>query len=128
VKDEARQNELGQPVGPALPGWRAPARPAPRVLEGRFCRVEPLDVARHARALFDANAQDRHHRMWTYLFSGPFATFARPEYPTSAAEQLPARDGRRRWRRLRLEQRIGHRSRSELRGLVVREFRHRREQ
>jgi RimJ/RimL family protein N-acetyltransferase len=90
VKDEARQNELGQPIGPALPGWRAPARPAPRVLEGRFCRVEPLDVARHARALFDANAQDRDHRMWTYLFAGPFATFA--EYERWLAERAPGAD------------------------------------
>jgi RimJ/RimL family protein N-acetyltransferase len=90
VKDEARQNELGQPVGPALPDWQAPARPVPQVLEGRFCRVEPLDVARHARTLFDANAQDRDHRMWTYLYSGPFATFA--EYERWLTERATGTD------------------------------------
>jgi RimJ/RimL family protein N-acetyltransferase len=90
VKEAARQNELGQPVGPALPDWRVPARPAPQVLAGRFCRVEPLDVARHARALFDANAQDRDHRMWTYLFSGPFASF--DEYERWLLERVPGTD------------------------------------
>lgn len=71
----ARRNELGQPLGPALPGWQPPSRPAPARLQGRFCSVEPLDVAQHARALFDANSQDREHRMWTYLACGPFMEF-----------------------------------------------------
>ena len=72
---EARRNEFGQPIGPALPDWQPPARPSHQPLRGRFCSVEPLDVARHARELFDANSQDREHRIWTYRFSGPFATF-----------------------------------------------------
>jgi RimJ/RimL family protein N-acetyltransferase len=70
-----RVNSFGQPIGPELPGWLPPPRPARTVLEGRFCRVEPLDVERHARQLHDANSVDREGRMWTYLFSGPFASF-----------------------------------------------------
>jgi RimJ/RimL family protein N-acetyltransferase len=70
-----RVNSLGQPIGAELPDWRPPPRPARAALEGRYCRVEPLDVARHARALHDANSQDTDGRMWTYLFSGPFASF-----------------------------------------------------
>jgi len=70
-----RTNAFGQPIGRELAGWQPPSRPARSVLEGRFCRVEPLDVARHARQLYDANALDPEGRMWTYLFSGPFASF-----------------------------------------------------
>jgi RimJ/RimL family protein N-acetyltransferase len=70
-----RTNTFGQPTGKALPGWQPPSRPTRSVLEGRFCRVEPLDVARHARQLYDANALDSEGRMWTYLFSGPFSSF-----------------------------------------------------
>jgi RimJ/RimL family protein N-acetyltransferase len=44
-------------------------------MPGRYCRVEPLDAARHAADLHEANALDREGRMWTYLFSGPFASF-----------------------------------------------------
>jgi RimJ/RimL family protein N-acetyltransferase len=34
---------------------------------GRYCRVEPLDVARHVDELFEANADDLSGRNWTYL-------------------------------------------------------------
>jgi RimJ/RimL family protein N-acetyltransferase len=44
-------------------------------MQGRYCRVEPLDPDRHAAALHEANSRDREGRMWTYLFSGPFASF-----------------------------------------------------
>ena len=90
MTDGARVNELGQPIGPALPGWQPPARPAQRRLKGRFCSVEPLDVAQHARALFDANSQDREHRMWTYLGYGPFADF--DEYERWLTERARSTD------------------------------------
>ena len=70
-----RLNPFGQPIGPELSNWRALPRPGRHLLQGRFCRVEPLDVGRHARQLYDANALDPDGRMWTYLFSGPFAGF-----------------------------------------------------
>ena len=70
-----RINALGQPIGPLLPGWQPATRPTRTALEGRFCRVEPLDVALHARDLHDANSLDPDGRMWTYLFSGPFGSF-----------------------------------------------------
>jgi RimJ/RimL family protein N-acetyltransferase len=42
---------------------------------GRACRLEPLEAARHAAALFAANATDASGGSWTYLPYGPFATF-----------------------------------------------------
>ncbi|HXP30469.1 MAG TPA: GNAT family protein [Stellaceae bacterium] len=67
------QNLLGQPIGEEVPGWtRRP--PLPRsVMEGRFCRLEPIDPDRHAAALHVAFAADKEGRNWTYLFYGPFA-------------------------------------------------------
>lgn len=61
-----------QPTGAPLPGWTPRPRPPRTVAEGRFCRLEPLDPARHGPALFDANAADTGGRMWTYLGYGPF--------------------------------------------------------
>jgi RimJ/RimL family protein N-acetyltransferase len=43
-------------------------------MEGRFCRLEPLDPARHAATLYEAYSEDREGRVWSYLPSGPFAT------------------------------------------------------
>ena len=70
-----RLNALGQSIGPELPGWLPPPRPARGALEGLRCRVEPLEVARHAAGLWAANSLDPEGRMWTYLFSGPFRSF-----------------------------------------------------
>jgi RimJ/RimL family protein N-acetyltransferase len=71
-----RQNEWGQPIGPELPGWVPPVVPPRATLVGRYCRVEPLDVEKHARELFDANEGCRDARSFTYLPYGPFGTFA----------------------------------------------------
>ena len=45
-------------------------------MEGRFCRLEPLDPARHAGDLFAANQLDKDGRNWTYLSVSPFADLA----------------------------------------------------
>ncbi len=71
--DAPRRNELGQTIGEALPEWSSARRPSGAALDGRTCRVERLDVARHARALFDAFAADADGALWTYLPVGPFA-------------------------------------------------------
>ena len=63
----ARRNAFDQPVGEALPGWTPRPLPIRTPLEGRFCRVEPLDAERHADALFAAYAQAPDARDWTYL-------------------------------------------------------------
>lgn len=65
-------NELGQPVGLPLDGWQSPPSPKPEVMAGRFCRLEPLSVERHARDLYTAFARDTEGRTWTYLPYGPF--------------------------------------------------------
>ena len=80
----ARLNELGQPIGAAVPGWTARARPPRSPMAGRYARVEPLAPLRHADDLYAANAAeettpyaanaaDRDGRMWTYMGYGPFA-------------------------------------------------------
>ena len=67
-------NELGQPVGFELKGWTPPPPPPREVMQGRFCRLEPLDPTAHGAKLFDANSLDQDGRMWTYMSHGPFDT------------------------------------------------------
>lgn len=69
-------NHLGQPVGFPLPDWVPPPHPPRAAMDGRYCRLEPLDPARHADALFAAHAADPDGRGWTYLAVGPFPTAA----------------------------------------------------
>jgi len=86
TKDQPRTNELGQPIGAALPEWKAPPFPPHSILSGRYCRLEPLDVGRHARELFDAQSEDREGARWTYSFHGPFADLAAFESWMSQAQ------------------------------------------
>ncbi|HUQ10829.1 MAG TPA: GNAT family protein [Steroidobacteraceae bacterium] len=71
-----RTNELGQPIGFALPGWTAPPFPPHATLAGTFCRLEPLQASRHARDLWEAQSEDTAGSRWTYSYNGPFADFA----------------------------------------------------
>ena len=71
-----RTNHLGQPIGEPVPGWVPRSRPPRTSMQGRLCRLEPLDAARHAAALHAAYAEDAGGRNWTYLPYGPFASAA----------------------------------------------------
>lgn len=68
-----RINQFGQPIGDPMPHWTPPPAPPHTPLLGRFCRIEPLAVERHATDLYAANRADREGQLWTYLAYGPFA-------------------------------------------------------
>lgn len=78
---------LGDPIGPVVPGWTPRPRPPRTAMEGRFCRVVPLDAIVHARDLFEAQALDRDGRMWTWMPAGPFGDFAEYLAWAEAAEK-----------------------------------------
>ncbi|MBL9117409.1 MAG: GNAT family N-acetyltransferase [Verrucomicrobiaceae bacterium] len=67
---------LNQPLGDVVDGWTEPMCPVRAVLKGRFCRLEPLEVERHAGDLFAAYALDVVGANWTYLPYGPFTEYA----------------------------------------------------
>ncbi len=69
-------NYAGQPLGQIVADWRVPPFPQREVMEGRFCRLEPLVAAVHAESLFTANQLDELGLNWTYLPYGPFASLA----------------------------------------------------
>lgn len=69
---EPNLNDLGQPIGFALVEWKPPRIPSHELIEGRFCRLERLNLYCHTAALFAAFAADTEARHWTYLSYGPF--------------------------------------------------------
>lgn len=83
-------NHLGQPIGPPIPDWKPPLFPPREPMEGRFCRVEPLDPGRHAESLSEAFSLDTEGRTWTYLPYGPFPT--RESYKTWLVEFCTRKD------------------------------------
>ncbi|MDX2159492.1 MAG: GNAT family protein [Hyphomicrobiaceae bacterium] len=67
--------ETGLPIGPRVdPG---PARrPVPVALDGRYCRLEPIDPVRHRDDLFVASSPPDAKRRFRYLFEEPPASLA----------------------------------------------------
>ena len=68
-----RTNDLGQPIGFAVPDWQPRPHPRGAVMEGRLCRLLPIDPARDAADLAAAFGEDRDGRNWTYMPYGPLA-------------------------------------------------------
>ncbi len=65
--DQPTTHQRGKP----LPNWTARPRPARQLIDGRYCRLEALDVAKHGDDLVAAfMASDP--ASWAYLFIGPF--------------------------------------------------------
>ncbi|MEO8334493.1 MAG: GNAT family protein [bacterium] len=62
-------NVYGQPVGALMGGWTPRPLPLRAPLPGRYCRVEPLDVALHAEDLYAAYMEAPDDRDWTYMFT-----------------------------------------------------------
>ncbi len=65
-------NDSGQPIGAPLVGWTARPHPPRTPMSGRFCRVEPIDIQRHAADLYAVHTDPS---CWTYLSYGPFDEF-----------------------------------------------------
>ena len=65
-------NGSGQPIGAPLVGWTARPQPPRTLITGRFCRVEPIDIERHAADLHAVNTDPA---SWTYFSYGPFSDF-----------------------------------------------------
>lgn len=67
-------NNYHQPIGEIVSGWTGVA-PLPRTpLQGRVCRLEPLDADRHCDDLFLAYHRAADGRDWTWLGAGRPAT------------------------------------------------------
>ena len=82
----ARLNEFQQPIGDPVTGWQPRERPARVTIEGQFCRIEPIELDRHAADLFEAYGTAADGRDWTYLFAEAFTDFAAfREYLAKAA-------------------------------------------
>lgn len=63
--------ESGLPIGPRLADAGPARRPERVVLDGRYCRLEPIDAKRHRTDLFEASTPADAARRFRYLFEEP---------------------------------------------------------
>src|SRR6266487_3638993 len=69
------KNEFDQIVGKPIENWYTREKPARKIFIGSFAILEPLDVAKHSRKLFDCLNIETAKTSWTYLPYGPFEAF-----------------------------------------------------
>ena len=55
---------LGLPIGDRVVDWTPPQPPSRASLDGRYCRLEPVDPKRHGSDLYQANATDTEGRIF----------------------------------------------------------------
>ena len=60
-----------QPLGVPVAGWQGASPPQKVTLQGRHCRLEPFERARHGDSLRAALELDRDGRDWAYLMPRP---------------------------------------------------------
>ena len=65
-----------QNIGDVVPDWETVPAPLHQAMHGQYSEVLPLDIEKHAKELFEANAKDIHNEMWTYMSYGPFESLA----------------------------------------------------
>ena len=68
-------NQFHQPIGMSLSDWRGAPFPEAQQITGRYCQLERINAARHAKGLYEAYCEASDFRDWTYLPVGPFETF-----------------------------------------------------
>ena len=68
-----RVNAYQQAIGAPLPDWTPRPLPERTVIDGQYCRLEPLNATQHAETFWNAVRSAPDDRAWTYLAVGPFA-------------------------------------------------------
>jgi RimJ/RimL family protein N-acetyltransferase len=64
-------NGMEQPLSDDLKNWQPRPRPERRMLEGRYVRLEPLDVAKHGDGLYEASSVADAADRFRWLFDYP---------------------------------------------------------
>lgn len=83
-------NELGQPIGDALPNFKPGDLPKMERLEGRYVIVECLSKDKHGADLYEVYGPDSPADMWTYLFQNPVQS--QEEWSALLDQMLTAQD------------------------------------
>lgn len=69
------KNKFDQVVGHRVDNWHGVKTPALVILQGKFCTLEPIDLDKHAKKLFENLSLNNEGESWTYLPYGPFTQF-----------------------------------------------------
>ena len=49
--------------------------PSKKIINGKYVILEPININRHSKDLYENFSKDKKNRIWTYLPYGPFKTY-----------------------------------------------------
>ncbi|MBZ2041071.1 acetyltransferase domain protein [Streptococcus sanguinis] len=85
-----RINQLGQPIGDALPDFQPGGLPNLERIEGQYVIIERLSKDKHETDLYEVYGPDSPADMWTYLFQNPAPN--QTEWSQKLDQMLAAKD------------------------------------
>ena len=85
-----RINQLGQPIGDALPDFQPGDLPNLERIEGQYVIIERLSKDKHGTDLYEVYGSDSPADMWTYLFQNPVQS--QEEWSQKLDQMLAAQD------------------------------------
>ena len=85
-----RINQLGQPIGDALPDFQPGDLPNLERIEGQYVIIERLSKDKHRADLYEVYGPDSPADMWTYLFQNPAPN--QTEWSQKLDQMLAAQD------------------------------------
>ena len=85
-----RINQLGQPIGDALPDYQPGDLPNLERIEGQYVIIECLSKDKHGEDLYEVYGPDSPADMWTYLFQTPAPN--QEEWSQKLDQMLAAQD------------------------------------
>lgn len=85
-----RINQLGQPIGDALPDFQPGDLPHLERIEGQYVIIERLSKDKNGADLYEVYGPDSPADMWTYLFQNPAQNQA--EWSQKLEQMLAAQD------------------------------------
>ena len=85
-----RINQLGQPIGDALPDFQPGDLPNLERIEGQYVIIERLSKDKHGADLYEVYGPDSPADMWTYLFQTPAQN--QEEWSRQLDQMLAAQD------------------------------------
>ncbi len=69
------RNEFNQILDEKIEDWKSAKWPAYKILQGKYCQLEPMMIDKHAVQLFHSLSLDNKGESWTYLPYGPFDSY-----------------------------------------------------
>ena len=66
----SKSGKIGFPIN-----FKKAKIPSKKIINGKYVVLEPININRHSKGLYENFSKDKKNRIWTYLSYGPFKSY-----------------------------------------------------